>query len=220
MDFKIQFVGDSCISFLFGNRIDRELNQKIVEVYQKIKKEKLWKSLPVVDVIPTYCSLAFHLKSGEFVRSEAEKLLSQTVKTLFDQQGDSQNRQQGFKDVIIPVNYNGVDLERVASVHSMSPAEVVRLHSAPAYRVAMVGFRPYFPYLIGLDARLETPRLETPRVEIPAGAVAIGGAQTGVYPEPSPGGWNIIGSADPALLKKVNPGDRIIFKPKGESVDC
>jgi inhibitor of KinA len=44
-----------------------------------------------------------------------------------------------------------------------------------------------------LNARLHTPRKAIPRLSVPKGAVAIGGEQTGIYPQESPGGWNIIG---------------------------
>lgn len=70
---------------------------------------------------------------------------------------------------------------------------MVRLHTEPTYLIAMLGFLPGFAYLSGLNPDLETPRLEVPRVRIEAGAVGIGGAQTGIYPLPSPGGWQIIG---------------------------
>jgi allophanate hydrolase subunit 1 len=42
--------------------------------------------------------------------------------------------------------------------------------------------------------------------------VAIGGAQTGVYPRESPGGWNIIGTTDPERLIPLEPGDRLVFE--------
>ena len=45
----------------------------------------------------------------------------------------------------------------------------------------------------GMDETIATPRLKTPRVKIPAGSVGIAGAQTGVYPIDSPGGWQLIG---------------------------
>ena len=62
------------------------------------------------------------------------------------------------------------------------------------------------------------PRRASPRTEVPAGSVGIGGTQTGIYPLPSPGGWNIIGrtplhffdaSREPAAL--LQTGDRIRF---------
>lgn len=102
------------------------------------------------------------------------------------------------KTIVIPVCYGGEfgpDLEHVAQFHGITPDEVVRLHTEPTYLIAMLGFLPGFAYLSGLNPDLETPRLEVPRVRIEAGAVGIGGAQTGIYPLPSPGGWQIIAAA-------------------------
>ena len=87
----------------------------------------------------------------------------------------------------------------------------------------MLGFTPGFPYLGGMDPRLETPRLENPRLKIPKGSLAIGGKQTGIYPIDSPGGWQIIGKTplnlfepkkDPPVL--LEAGDYIRFIPIGE----
>ena len=44
-----------------------------------------------------------------------------------------------------------------------------------------------------MDERIATPRLENPRVKIEGGSVGIAGAQTGIYPVASPGGWQLIG---------------------------
>ena len=93
--------------------------------------------------------------------------------------------------VTIPVCYGGAfgpDLALVARHAGLGPQEVVRRHTAPEYRIYMVGFLPGFPYLGGLDPALFTPRLQNPRTSIPAGSVGIGGEQTGVYPVASPGG--------------------------------
>ena len=85
------------------------------------------------------------------------------------------------------------DLGEVARRAGLSNDEVIRRYSDASYRVACVGSTPGFPYLSGLPPELATPRRSSPRKEVPAGAVAIGGAQTGIYPRKSPGGWNIIG---------------------------
>lgn len=76
-----------------------------------------------------------------------------------------------------------------------------------------------FPIWAGLPAKLHTPRRPTPRVTVPTGSVGIGGAQTGIYPLATPGGWQLIGrtpmalfrpdATEPALLRV---GDRVKFR--------
>ncbi len=125
--------------------------------------------------------------------------------------------------VTIPVAYGGdfgPDLKSVAKRTGLSEADVIERHSGASYRAGCVGFVPGFAYLVGLPPKLDTPRRSTPRSRVPAGSVAIGGAQTGVYPFETPGGWHLIGRtplrlfdpnrAEPAL---VQAGDRVRFEP-------
>jgi inhibitor of KinA len=127
------------------------------------------------------------------------------------------------RQMTLPVCYGGefgLDLEMVGSVHGLTVDEVIALHSGFEYFVSAIGFIPGFPYLRGLPERLHTPRRPTPRTRVPAGSVAIGGAQTGIYPFETPGGWNLIGctpwrlfntySQAPSLLQV---GDRVRFRP-------
>ena len=112
-----------------------------------------------------------------------------------------QQQQQPVK--IIPVCYApeyAPDLAELAAQHGMSVEEVILRHSSAEYRVAMLGFTPGFPYLLGLPPELATPRKQTPRSRIDAGSVGIAGEQTGVYPLSSPGGWNIIGKTPQRLF--------------------
>jgi inhibitor of KinA len=125
--------------------------------------------------------------------------------------------------VEIPVRYGGAagpDLEDVAKLHSLSPEEVVAIHSGAEYLVYFLGFSPGFPYLGGMPEAIATPRLARPRRMVPAGSVAIGGSQTGVYPVESPGGWRLIGRTPLELFRADrNPptllemGDRVRFVP-------
>ena len=101
----------------------------------------------------------------------------------------------------------------------LSLEEVVRRHAGGTYTVAFLGFQPGFPYLAGLDASLATPRKDSPRTTVSAGAVGIAGDVTGIYPRPSPGGWQLIGHTDvtlfdvtatPAAL--LAPADRVQFE--------
>ena len=91
-------------------------------------------------------------------------------------------------------------------------------HGAPLYRVAMLGFAPGFPYLLGLDPGLALPRRDQPRQRVEAGSVAIGGSQTGIYPQASPGGWQLIGRTPLRLFDPqrqppcpLAPGDGVRF---------
>lgn len=125
--------------------------------------------------------------------------------------------------VEVPVAYGGEwgpDLEDVARHAGLTPEDVVARHSRATYTVHFLGFSPGFPYLGGLPSELATPRLPTPRPRVPAGSVAIGGAQTGVYPQATPGGWRIIGRTPLALFDPYRPspalltlGDRVAFRP-------
>ncbi|WP_444813141.1 5-oxoprolinase subunit PxpB [Variovorax saccharolyticus] len=121
----------------------------------------------------------------------------------------------------IPVAYggeSGPDLAEVARHTGLSPAEVVKRHSAGDYVVYLLGFLPGFAFMGGLAPELATPRRKEPRVAVPARSVGIGGEQTGIYPLVSPGGWQLIGRTsldmfdpDAAEPTRLRPGDRVRF---------
>ncbi|PDT81202.1 5-oxoprolinase/urea amidolyase family protein [Sinorhizobium sp. BJ1] len=122
------------------------------------------------------------------------------------------------KLVEIPVRYDGEDLENVAELTGLSVEDVIRRHTESTFTVAFCGFAPGFGYLVGGDPALQVPRRQSPRTKIPAGSVALAGAFSGVYPQASPGGWQIIGttpermwdlSRDPPAL--FQPGYRVRF---------
>ena len=121
----------------------------------------------------------------------------------------------------IPVCYDlkfGIDLKALSISKNIDANEIIDLHSNAIYTVYFTGFLPGFLYLGGLPETLNNPRKTTPRLKVPKGAVAIGGNQTGIYPEECPGGWHIIGNS-PVNLFDVNKktpsfirsGDKIKF---------
>ncbi|MCX2719709.1 5-oxoprolinase subunit PxpB [Lentiprolixibacter aurantiacus] len=121
----------------------------------------------------------------------------------------------------LPVCYDlsfGIDLEEVAGRLQMSVKEVVHMHTRQPYLVYGIGFLPGFMYLGGLPKSLEVPRKPTPRLDVQKGSVGLAAKQTGIYPQESPGGWNIIGncpvpvfnvSKDPPCF--ISVGDRVQF---------
>jgi inhibitor of KinA len=118
----------------------------------------------------------------------------------------------------IPVVYNGPDLSHVAAETGLTTEEVIATHSGRAYTVDLIGFVPGFAYLSELAPSLRLDRRGDPRPRVPAGSVAIAGAQTGVYPLDTPGGWHILGhttismfdpARDPPALLRA--GDSVRF---------
>ncbi|AOY02253.1 allophanate hydrolase [Jeongeupia sp. USM3] len=138
-------------------------------------------------------------------------------------QGSDGAESEAGKRVEIPVVYGGEagpDLDAVAEHAGLSASATIECHAAAEYTVYCLGFLPGFAYLGGLDPRLACPRRASPRIAVPAGSVAIGGAQTAVYPLASPGGWQLIGHTDAALFDPyretpglLSPGDTVVFVP-------
>src|SRR5439155_16183924 len=111
-----------------------------------------------------------------------------------------------------------LDLARVAGHTGLDAAEVIRLHAATEYTVYAIGFCPGFPYLGYLPPPLcGVPRLPAPRLRVEPGSVGLTGRQTGVYPLPRPGGWNLIGRTPTVLVDPaagyfpLRVGDRVRF---------
>lgn len=130
----------------------------------------------------------------------------------------SASAQRSATLVEIPVHYTGEDLAEVAQLLGITPEELILRHTGSEYTVAFTGFAPGFAYLSGGHPSFQVPRRSTPRTRIPAGAVGLAGAFSAIYPQASPGGWQIIGTTPtamwdiaretPALLQ---PGYRVRF---------
>lgn len=123
----------------------------------------------------------------------------------------------------IPVCYDseyGPDLGSLALAHRLTVNQLIHIHSSVTYRLHFFGFLPGFPYLNGLPEQLHTPRKAVPDRLVDAGSVAIGGRQTGIYPQDSPGGWHVIGRTPIQLFQASKtppvwalPGDQLRFEP-------
>lgn len=101
--------------------------------------------------------------------------------------------------VEIAVRYDGEDLDAVAELVGLTPRELVERHTGQLWSVEFAGFMPGFGYLSGDGWGLQVPRRDSPRMRIPAGSVALAGDFTGLYPQASPGGWQLIGTTDAVL---------------------
>jgi KipI family sensor histidine kinase inhibitor len=200
------YLGISCILYEFSQQLERKSVEDVLALYLYLKDLAALKKLGVVDLVPSYTSLAVYLPARGLSCAE-ELALDQLIASSLTQTTVLPR----LKTHYIPTNYTGDDLDYVLEYHQLSTEQLIELHSAPKYLIAMLGFRPYFPYLLGLDAKLITPRRASPRINTPKGSVAIGGEQTGIYSEDSPGGWHIIGTTKFNQFECFRPGDFIQF---------
>ena len=212
--FKITIAGDSALNVEFATAISPETSALVRMAATCLSESPIE---GVVELVPTFCSLMVVYDPCTVGFDELSSRLRSTLRAL------SVSAVTSRRIVEIPVCYGGEfgpDMANVEAHTGLSEDEIVRLHSGHDYLIDMLGFLPGFAYLGGLDERLHTPRLATPRTLIEAGSVGIGGAQTGIYPLPSPGGWQLIGRTplrpyDPDREKPIlyEAGDYIRFVP-------
>jgi KipI family sensor histidine kinase inhibitor len=199
-------LGDAALHVQLGRRIDTALNSRAIALAAALRGHR-----GVRDVVPGYASVTVHYDPEQVTY----RALGQTIGRRLEKRPELVTLGRLHR---IPVVYDGPDLDEAAGTLGMSPAELIRRHAAPTYRVFMIGFVPGWAYLGPLPPELVLPRRSVPRTHVPAGSVAIAGAQTGIYPLPTPGGWHLIGNtrlpmflpdSDPPLLFRA--GDRVRF---------
>jgi KipI family sensor histidine kinase inhibitor len=221
-DVVIEFLGDATLLLRFGERIDARINRRVHACAAALRA---WAPDWLIDVTPAYACIALHVdvtrvgSTRTFDNDPLGAARDWLVDWLARMPVDAIDT--CARIVEIPVAYggeHGPDLAAVAVQAGISVEDVVSRHVSAEYSVAMLGFAPGFPYLLGLDASLAMPRLATPRTRVQAGSVGIGGAQTGIYPSAGPGGWQLIGrtplrlfdaQSDPPCL--LQAGDRLRF---------
>ncbi|HEY2712321.1 MAG TPA: 5-oxoprolinase subunit PxpB [Chthoniobacterales bacterium] len=208
MALEILPLGDAALVVRGSNSLGKNL-----ALAHKLKAARLH---AVQDIVPAFASV------GIFFESPCDlAAVTAEIRAVLKRRAAQKEKPLRPRKIEIPVCYDrefALDLERVARHARLAPNEVAKCHQSGRYHVRCLGFTPGFPYLDGLPRRLATPRRDTPRTSVPAGSVAIGGAQSGIYPLRSPGGWNIIGRTPlrlfdvakerPTLLR---PGDEIRF---------
>ena len=222
-------LGDSALLVRLGDHIDTATNRCALALAETLRAA----ALPGIrDIVPAYASVCVHYDIAVFANVAgakspnllaAEQIGEIAAKFLETRAARPNTDVDGEASPLeIPVCYGGEfgpALGDVAAHAGIDEHSAIERHAKGDYRVAMLGFMPGFPYLLGLDASLHAPRRASPRTRVPAGSVAIGGAQTGIYPRELPGGWQLIGRTplvlfnpdrgQPALLQ---PGQRVRFR--------
>jgi KipI family sensor histidine kinase inhibitor len=215
---RIAPASDSALFISFGDSISLEAHRRVVSLFRAVERLR---DPRIRNLHPAYSSLLIdfdplHLTHGELESLVAPLILESSIR----ESGPSHPETSSF--IEIPVCYDrefAPDLASVARHCSLTQKQVIATHAGGEYFVYFLGFSPGFAYLGGLASPLHVPRLVTPREQVNAGSVGIGGAQTGIYPNASPGGWQLIGrtplrifdaSTDPP--SRLQPGDRVRFR--------
>jgi len=226
-------LGEKTMTIILGHDIQEQTHQEVMSLLAELERHKLH---GVIEYVPAYCTITVHYDPWQiwkWARSRSKHLtsprewLENELKEIIDHHNEvaSNESNRGYKGrtVEIPVCYGGQygpDLAEVARYNELTPGEVIKLHSSGTYLVHMLGFSPGFPYLGGMNPAIAMPRKAIPRASIEAGSVGIAGAQTGIYPISTPGGWRIIGRTPLKLFHPefeiptlIQAGDRIKFIP-------
>jgi len=218
----IEWQGERAFSLVAPPAINTATHAIIRRLFRQLQQASL---SYVTDLIPAYHTLTVvfdatllpnehsSISPGDQVLQKIVQLLSESYMTLSEESRLLQ----------IPVCYHASlapDLPSLAAHHQLSTDELIRIHVSTTYRVFMLGFLPGFAYLGPVDQRIVAPRHNRPRSNVPAGSVGIAGAQTGIYPMQSPGGWQLIGRTPlqmftPQLLPPclLQPGDEVAMYP-------
>src|SRR5690606_8462685 len=223
--------GDHCLIIRFGDRIDPTVNARARQAAELIHNA----GLPYIsDLVPTFTTLGVYLHPF-YAEPPARKALIDTLTAVLAPLAGSQavadatmtdaaagNVTEATRLIRIPVCYDpelGIDLAHIARHCDLTVDEVVQLHTAAPVRVFMLGFAPGMGYMGLSDSRLAIGRRSTPRHRLPAGSVAIANRQTVIYPNDSPGGWNIVGATPLRLFDPSTPpyalyapGDQVQFE--------
>ena len=209
MTFKVASV-DSLVVY-FGNEISEEIASYVQKAYLSLKNLNIE---GIIEIIPSYTSIYISYDIFKYDYSSLCKVLENSINLDYEDNSE--------KNIInIDVYYGkevGLDLNDMSIKKKLSIEEIIEIHSKKLYDVYAIGFAPGFAFLASVDDRIALPRLSSPRKSVPKGSVAIADSQTAVYPQSSPGGWNIIGRTARELfdksLEKLSPlsvGDKVKF---------
>lgn len=210
----IAIAGENSLLVTFDWEIDTRLAGKMLDVHQALQA---WLGKSCLNSVITFNQIYVEYDLTVW----SYRALSTQLTSFLRHNKISHSLQPQAALHTIPVDYKfglSFDLATMAQSAGLSVELWIKLHSSATYTVMALGFAPGFAYLGGLPAKLHHPRRATPRPQIPAGAVAIADDMSAVYPQASPGGWNIIGTTavamfdDESLKQRFAVGDRVSFR--------
>jgi len=208
-----QTLGKRAILISWEEKIEKNILEEILQSKKIIEENYIELN---VEVINTYNSLlinyGFSIENAYGEISVLKELLSNA----------KLDKKMTANKYVLPVCYEeqfALDMKGVCQKKNLTAEEFISLHTSSVYTLFFIGFLPGFLYLGGLPKTLQIPRKKTPRLNVKKGAVGIGEKQTGIYPQDSAGGWQLIGNCPVSLFDSSQnssspflPGDELKFQ--------
>jgi KipI family sensor histidine kinase inhibitor len=202
-------------SFLidFGSEINIEINTHVNLFFQIIisNPDKI-RELNILNCVPSFNKILIQF---DFLKIQKSKILD-FIKSI-----KVKDIKVVGSIVEIPICYDGdnaLDIDEIIKKTKLSKNKLINIHLDTSFHVYMIGFVPGLPFMGDMDNSISIPRKNTPRAMVPKGSVGIVDKLSVIYPQESPGGWNIIGrtpisfffnNQNQSLL--INPGDKVKF---------
>lgn len=212
-DLTYRRFGEKAILIEWPKIIDENILDEILKFKKSIENKNIE---VIVDIINTYNSLCVVYDIA--IENINDVILD--LKSIYLSSNNSNLVQKKLWH--IPVCYEkefAIDSNDLSAKLSLPFSEIIERHGSTIYTIYFIGFLPGFLYLGGLDRALHINRKSIPNLNIKKGSVGIGGAQTGIYPQDSPGGWHIIGNSPINFfnIEKTkpcfaSPGDKLKFE--------
>ena len=212
---QVKLVNENSLIIYFAESVSIETADFINYAYLRLNEDL---AEVIESIIPSYASILISCNSRKIGLQPFLRLVNTVLNNL------DPNNIADFKpkQIEMPVYYGeevALDHEDISQHTGLAFSEIIKLHTSECYRVFAIGFAPGFAFLGNVPTEIAMPRKKSPRTKVPKGSVAIADRQTAVYPNQSPGGWQIIGRTPINLLditennlSKFSMGDQVRFK--------
>ena len=200
----------------YGNSIDIETNKKVINHFKYIQNLN-YKF--IYNIVPSFNKLLIQFNPNYKIN------ILNLLKDIKSKKFNVLNSRKKHKIEICYDEEYALDFSEIEKNSKLDFDSFIKLHLKTNFHVFMIGFLPGLPFLGKMNINYKIPRKLSPRLQVPSGSVGIVDNLCVIYPNDSPGGWNIIGktikrlfSLDKKNYSIISPGDQVQFKKISKDV--
>ena len=204
---NINQISEQAFLLDFGDDITKKISRNVINtfyyIFNQIQKDNF---LDLKNCVPSYNKLLLQFNPAKKNKNEIFDFINAIDIIEISSQIDNQ-------EIEIPICYDeefALDIHDVSIKTNIEENKIIESHLSTNFFVYMIGFMPGLPFMGDLNSNLNVPRLITPRVHVPARSVGIVEKFCVIYPNESPGGWNIIGRTPTRLFFKNNKNPSLL----------